>query len=138
MDAIVESVMSSFDTDGDDTMDFKDFTKLVRSCCTVAGASTWPGNCLQLAPAPTTQCMHAPGGRRELDCLGRLCLQMQDSMLLDGKLQEYQRAFQAVDTSGNGTLGATAQLWQRGDHKSYMHCYVIRGCCVASCADGGT
>ena len=32
VDAIVESVMSSFDTDGDDTMDFKDFTKLVRSC----------------------------------------------------------------------------------------------------------
>jgi hypothetical protein len=30
VDAIVESVMSSFDTDGDDTMDFKDFTKLVR------------------------------------------------------------------------------------------------------------
>lgn len=35
-------------------------------------------------------------------------LQMQDSMLLDGKLREYQRAFQAVDTSGNGTLGAVA------------------------------
>lgn len=30
---------------------------------------------------------------------------MQDSMLLDGKLREYQKAFQAVDTSGNGTLG---------------------------------
>ena len=30
VDSIVESVMESFDTDGDDTMDFKDFTKLVR------------------------------------------------------------------------------------------------------------
>jgi Ca2+-binding EF-hand superfamily protein len=32
VDSIVESVMESFDTDGDDTMDFKDFTRLVRSC----------------------------------------------------------------------------------------------------------
>ena len=39
--------------------------------------------------------------------MGARDLQMQDSMLLDGKLQEYQRAFQAVDTSGNGTLGMT-------------------------------
>lgn len=31
---------------------------------------------------------------------------MEDSMLLDGKLREYQEAFQAIDTSGNGMLGA--------------------------------
>jgi len=32
-------------------------------------------------------------------------VQMEDSLLLDGMLKEYQSAFQAVDTSGNGTLG---------------------------------
>lgn len=31
---------------------------------------------------------------------------MQDSVLLDGKLQEYQAAFQQADSSGNGKLGA--------------------------------
>lgn len=60
VDAIVDSVMESFDTDGNNTMSFDAFAVM-----------------------------------------------MQDSMLLDGKLREYQRAFQAVDTSGNGTLGAS-------------------------------
>jgi hypothetical protein len=50
--------------------------------------------------------MCTPDGRLNNQRPARLRLQMQDSMLLDGKLQEYQRAFQAVDTSGNGTLGA--------------------------------
>lgn len=40
--------------------------------------------------------------------------QVQDGVLLDGKLEEYQRAFQLVDTTGNGTLGAgeIAQLFK--------------------------
>eukprot|EP00884_Botryococcus_braunii_P007605 jgi/Botrbrau1/16846/Bobra.150_2s0068.1 len=37
-----------------------------------------------------------------------------DGVLLDGKLEQYQRAFQMVDTTGNGTLGAgeIAQLFK--------------------------
>lgn len=33
-------------------------------------------------------------------------MQMQDGLLVEGKLQEYLRAFEAVDTSGNGLIGA--------------------------------
>lgn len=32
---------------------------------------------------------------------------MEDTVLLDGKLREYQQAFQAIDTSGNGLLAAS-------------------------------
>jgi Ca2+-binding EF-hand superfamily protein len=60
VDAIVDSVMASFDSEGNNTICFDDFTRL-----------------------------------------------MQDSLLLDGKLKEYQNAFQLVDTSGNGTLGGS-------------------------------
>lgn len=35
-----------------------------------------------------------------------LPLQMQDGLLVEGKLQEYMQAFDAVDTSGNGLIGA--------------------------------
>jgi hypothetical protein len=40
--------------------------------------------------------------------------QVQDGVLLNGKLEEYQRAFSLVDTTGNGTLGASeiAQLFK--------------------------
>lgn len=44
--------------------------------------------------------------RRPDRCVAPVALvQMEDSLLLDGKLKEYQSAFQAVDISGNGTLG---------------------------------
>lgn len=33
--------------------------------------------------------------------------QMQDGLLVEGKLEEYLRAFEAVDTSGNGLIGAS-------------------------------
>lgn len=60
MDAIVDSVMASFDSEGNNDLTFADFTRL-----------------------------------------------MDDSVLLDGKLREYQDAFQAIDTSGNGLLAAS-------------------------------
>jgi len=60
VDAIVDSVMASFDCDGTSDLDFPEFARL-----------------------------------------------MEDSVLLDGKLREYQAAFQAIDTSGNGSLGAS-------------------------------
>lgn len=34
------------------------------------------------------------------------CVLMQDGLLVEGKLQEYMQAFDAVDTSGNGLIGA--------------------------------
>ncbi|KAK9805892.1 hypothetical protein WJX73_001761 [Symbiochloris irregularis] len=34
------------------------------------------------------------------------CVLMHDGLLVEGKLQEYLRAFEAVDTSGNGLIGA--------------------------------
>lgn len=45
-----------------------------------------------------------------------------DGILLDGKLSEYEQAFAAIDTSGNGTIGATeiAALFQQlGQSMSY-------------------
>jgi len=33
-------------------------------------------------------------------------MQIEDGVLLDGKLEEYQAAFIAVDTTGDGLLGA--------------------------------
>eukprot|EP00955_Chlamydomonas_euryale_P036903 350587-Chlamydomonas_euryale.AAC.1 len=36
-----------------------------------------------------------------------------DGLLLDGKLSEYEAAFNAIDTSGNGTIGE-AVLGERG------------------------
>lgn len=33
-------------------------------------------------------------------------LQVEDGLLLEGKLEEYQAAFSAADTSGDGLLGA--------------------------------
>lgn len=60
VDAIVDSVMASFDSEGNNDLTFSDFARL-----------------------------------------------MDDSVLLDGKLREYQDAFQAIDTSGNGLLTAS-------------------------------
>lgn len=37
-----------------------------------------------------------------------LTAQVYDGLLLDGKLSEYEAAFNAVDSSGNGTIGACA------------------------------
>jgi hypothetical protein len=61
-------------------------------------------------------------------------------MLLDGKLQEYQRAFQAVDTSGNGTLGVTltAGRLQTASHSFRTVPQVEARKCMEPCADGGT
>jgi Ca2+-binding EF-hand superfamily protein len=33
-----------------------------------------------------------------------------DGLLLDGKLSEYEAAFRAVDSSGNGTIGGCAVM----------------------------
>jgi Ca2+-binding EF-hand superfamily protein len=32
-------------------------------------------------------------------------MQVYDGLLLDGKLSEYEEAFKAFDTTGNGTIG---------------------------------
>uniref|UniRef100_A0A061SGG2 Ef-hand domain-containing thioredoxin n=1 Tax=Tetraselmis sp. GSL018 TaxID=582737 RepID=A0A061SGG2_9CHLO len=53
---------------------------------------------------------------------------MQDRIILEGKLEEYEAAFRAVDTSGNGTVGATeiAELFDSiGQPMSYMQLFRV-------------
>mmetsp|Transcript_32043 Transcript_32043/g.82062 ORF Transcript_32043/g.82062 Transcript_32043/m.82062 type:complete len:374 (-) Transcript_32043:164-1285(-) len=53
---------------------------------------------------------------------------MADEVLLEGKLEEYQKAFNDIDTSGNGTLGATelAELFDAlGSPMSYMQLFRV-------------
>ncbi len=70
--------------------------------------SAHPSGCAKVmlsACASEWYCQGIPIGPLSAGLLGGV-QQMEDSMLLDGKLREYQEAFQAIDTSGNGMLGA--------------------------------